>query len=82
MPSSVSSRDRAAPNARVDGATVLMLEHVCAQLPHDYSRRLVRDVGKLKLALGFERDVLDYIERRSGEFPAITPPANKSSDSR
>ena len=75
MPNPVSSRNSPGPNATaVDGETTLMLEHVCAQLPHDYSRRLVRDVANLKIALGFERDVLDYIERRSGEYPAITPP--------
>ena len=81
MPTSLSSRDRAVPNVSVNGATVLMLEHVCAQLPHDYSRHLVRNVARLKLALGFERDVLDYIERRSGEFPAITPATKKNGDS-
>ena len=78
MPTPVSPRDHAVPNASATGATVLLLEQVCAQLPHDYSRRLVRDVARLKLALGFERDVLDYLERRSGEYPAIAPATSKS----
>ena len=65
-----TSRGRT-PNGGLDGEISLLLEQVCAQLPHDYTRQLLRDVVRLKLELGFERDVRDYLKRRSGEYPAI-----------
>lgn len=61
-----------APNASIDGDIELLLDRVCAQLPHDYTKRLVRDVVRLKLSMGFEGSVRDYLKRRSGEFPAVT----------
>jgi hypothetical protein len=64
-------RDSAAPNAPVEGDIALLLELVCARLPHDYTRQLVRDVVRLKLELGFEGDVRDYLKRRSGDYPAL-----------
>jgi hypothetical protein len=63
----------APPNATDPGEIDVLLEHVCARLPHDYSRRLVRDVVRLKLALGYEGAVRDYLTRRSGEYPAVEP---------
>lgn len=67
-------RDGGAPNASLDTDIALRLERVCAQLPHDYTRQLVRDIVRLKLELGFEGDVRDYLERRSGEYPAVPAP--------
>ena len=64
--------DTSAPNASIDGDIELLLDRVCAQLPHDNTKRLVRDVGRLKLSMGFEGSVRDYLKRRSGEFPAVT----------
>ena len=61
-----------APNGSVEADLTVLLDRVCAQLPHDYTRQLVRDVVRLKLSMGFEGSVRDYLKRRSGEFPAIT----------
>jgi len=71
MADSLSRRNRGAPNAAVDSDTALLLECVCAQLSNDYARQLVRDVVRLKLELGFDGEVRDYLKRRSGEYPAI-----------
>lgn len=68
-----SRRTMAAPNGGVDGEIAMLLERVCARLPHDYTRQLVRDVVRLKLEMGFEGDVRDYLKRRSGEHPVIRP---------
>ena len=65
------SRHTDAPNAGLDGDIALLLERVCSSLTHDYTRQLVRDVVRLKLAMGFEGDVRDYLKRRSGEYPAV-----------
>ena len=54
-----------------DSDIARLLDRVCAQLPHDYTRQLVRDVVRLKLEMGFEGDVRDYLKRRSGEYPAV-----------
>jgi hypothetical protein len=62
------------PNGGVDGEIAMLLERVCARLPHDYTRQLVRDVVRLKLEMGFEGDVRDYLKRRSGDFPAVPAP--------
>jgi hypothetical protein len=71
MASYATRRGSTTPNEKVDGDIALLLERVCAKLPHDYTRQLVRDVVRLKLELGFEGDVRDYLKRRSGEFPSI-----------
>jgi len=63
--------ETSAPNATIDGDIELLLDRVCAQLPHDYTKQLVRDVVRLKLSMGFEGSVRDYLKRRSGEFPAV-----------
>ena len=63
--------ETSAPNASIDGEIALLLDRVCAQLPHDYTKQLVRDVVRLKLSMGFEGSVRDYLKRRSGEFPAV-----------
>ena len=73
MPTPVPRRSRPAPNDASASDIALLLERVCAQLPHAYTRRLVRDVVRLKLELGFEGDVREYLQRRSGEFPAVDP---------
>lgn len=65
-------RTSSMPNGTFDGDLALLLERVCAKLPHDYTRQLVRDVVRMKLELGFEGDVRDYLKRRSGEYPAIS----------
>ena len=64
--------DTSAPNGGIDGDIALLLDRVCAQFPHDYTKQLVRDVVKLKLSMGLEGPVLAYLKRRSGEFPAVT----------
>ena len=64
-------RATAAPNAGLDGDSALLLERVCSRLPNDYARQLVRDVVRLKLEMGFDGDVVDYLKRRSGEHPAV-----------
>jgi len=71
MATPVARRDGGAPNASLDADIALLLERVCARLPHDYTRQLVRDVVRLKLELGFDGDVRDYLKRRSGEYPAV-----------
>jgi len=71
MADSVSRRRRLAPNAGSDGEIDLLLERVCAQLRNEYTRQLLRDVVRLKLELGFEGDVRDYLKKRSGEHPTI-----------
>jgi hypothetical protein len=69
----VSRRGRGTPNAAaVDDDIALLLERVCAKLPHDYTRRLVRDVVRLKMELGFDQDVREYLKRRSGEYAAVS----------
>jgi len=60
-----------APNGSFDRDIATLLESVCAKLPHDYTRRLVRDVVRQKLEMGFEGEVVDYLKRRSGEYPAV-----------
>lgn len=59
------------PNAGLDGHIALLLERVCARLPNDYARHVVRGVVRLKLEMGFEGEVREYLERRSGEHAAI-----------
>ena len=59
------------PNAGLDGHIALLLERVCARLPNDYARQVVRGVVRLKLEMGFEGEVREYLERRSGEYAAI-----------
>jgi len=68
----MTRRSALAPNGSVDADIAKLLERVCAQLPHDYTRRLVRDVVRLKLEMGFEGDVRNYLKRRSGEFAAVS----------
>jgi hypothetical protein len=65
----------------VDADLAVLLDQVCAKLPHDYTRRLVRDVVRLKLEMGFVVEVRDYLERRSGEYPAISALATSHADS-
>ena len=74
MANPVAQRRLAAPNAGFEGEIALLLERVCARLPHDYTRQLVRDVVRLKLEMGFEDSVRDYLKRRSGEYPIVTAP--------
>ena len=64
-------RGNSAPNARLNGDIAVLLDRVCAKLPNDYTRQLVRDVVRLKLEMGFEGDVRAYLKRRSGEYPAV-----------
>ena len=71
MPDTVSRRGRAVPNAVSGGEIDLMLDRVCSRLRNDYARQLVRDVVRLKLEMGFESDVRDYLKKRSGEYPAF-----------
>ena len=71
MATPVSRRRDVAPNGSMNGDIAMLLDRVCESLPHDYTRQLVRDVVRLKLALGFEGDVRDYLKRRSGEYPAV-----------
>ena len=65
------SRRRVVPNAGSGGEIDLLLDHVCSRLRNDYTRQLVRDVVRLKLEMGFESDVRDYLKKRSGEHPVI-----------
>lgn len=71
MSTAATRHEASAPNGGIDGDLAVLLDRVCAQLPHDYTKQLVRDVVRLKLSMGFEGSVRDYLERRSGEFPAI-----------
>jgi hypothetical protein len=59
------------PNASPNGDIAVLLDRVCSNLTHDYTRQLVRDVVRLKLEMGLEGDVRDYLKRRSGEYPAF-----------
>ena len=68
------------PNAGVAADIAVLLERVCAQLPHDYTRQLVRDIVRLKLEMGFEGDVRDYLKRRSGGHPVVAPPSEPGRD--
>ena len=80
MVNPVSRRRNAAPNGGCDGDIALLLERVCSRLPHDYTRQLVRDVVRLKLEMGFDGEVRDYLKRRSGEHAAVPtgPPGEKA----
>jgi hypothetical protein len=71
MTAPVNRRESSAPNEDAEPDIALLLDRVCAQLPHEYTKQLVRDVVRLKLAMGFEREVRSYLKRRSGEYPAI-----------
>ena len=71
MNTRVPLRGDSVPNA--DAELTKMLDQVCAQLPHDYTRQLVRGVVRLKIEMGFVADVREYLQRRSGEYPAISP---------
>ncbi|HUQ80312.1 MAG TPA: hypothetical protein VM076_04215 [Gemmatimonadaceae bacterium] len=71
MADPVARRRLVAPNAGFEGDIALLLERVCSRLPHDYTRQLVRDVVRLKLEMGFEDSVRDYLKRRSGEYPVV-----------
>jgi hypothetical protein len=69
--SSVPQRDDSPPNDSDDAEIPVLLERVCASLPSEFTRRLVRDVVRMKLEFGLEGEVRDYLKRRSGEYPAI-----------
>ena len=75
MSEAVPRRDPSTPNAHVDGQIdddlAVLLDRVCEQLPNNYTKQLVRDVARLKLWLGFEGSVRDYLTRRSGEYAAV-----------
>lgn len=71
MSTSVSRQDSSAPNVQIDADLAVLLDRVCEQLPHDYTKQLVRDVARLKLWLGYEGSVRDYLTRRSGEYAAL-----------
>ena len=58
----------------------MLLDRVCSTLPHDYTRQLVRDVVRLKLELGLDGEVRDYLKRRSGEYPAVPTLAHHTRD--
>jgi hypothetical protein len=72
------SRRRVVPNAGSGGEIDLLLDHVCSRLRNDYTRQLVRDVVRLKLEMGFESDVRDYLKKRSGDHPAIPQISRRS----
>ena len=76
----ISRRGRGAPNAALDNDTALLLDRVCARLPHDYTRQLVRDVVRLKMELGLDREVRAYLKRRSGEHPAMPAPIDHADE--
>jgi len=71
MSETVTRHDSSAPNGHIDADLAVLLDRVCEQLPHDYTKQLVRDVVRLKLWLGFEGSVRDYLMRRSGEHAAV-----------
>jgi len=75
MNEAVPRRDPSTPNVHVDGQIdddlAVLLDRVCEQLPNNYTKQLVRDVARLKLWLGFEGSVRDYLTRRSGEYAAV-----------
>ncbi len=70
MSETVTRHDSSAPNGHIDADLAVLLDRVCEQLPHDYTKQVVRDFGRLKLWLGFEGSVRDYVKRRSGEYAA------------
>jgi len=70
-PSNPPRRSSPVPNAILNSDIAVLLDRVCSHLPHGYTRQLVRDVVRLKLELGFDGDVRDYLKRRSGEYPAV-----------
>ena len=72
MADSLWRRARVVPPLRSNADIDLLLEHVCAGLRNDYTRQLVRDVVRLKLEMGFDNDVRDYLKRRTGEHQAIS----------
>ena len=72
MNTTVAPQDNTAPNGCIDTDLAVLLERVCEQLPNDYTKQLVRDVGRLKLWMGFEGSVRDYVKRRSGEYAAVS----------
>jgi hypothetical protein len=78
MPDSFSRRGRVVPNGGPGGEIDLLLDHVCSRLRNDFTRQLVRDVVRLKLEMGFESDVRDYLKKRSGEYPAFRKPTSDS----
>jgi hypothetical protein len=75
MSETVIRHDSSAPNGHVDGHIdddlAVLLDRVCEQLPNNYTKQLIRDVARLKLWLGFEGSVRDYLTRRSGEYAAV-----------
>ena len=71
MSETVPRHDASAPNGRIDDDLAVLVDRVCEQLPNDYTKQLVRDVARLKLWLGFEGSVRDYLTRRTGEYPAV-----------
>ena len=75
-----SRRISVAPNAILNGDIAMLLDRVCSTLPHDYTRQLVRDVVRLKLELGLDGEVRDYLKRRSGEYPAVPTLARHTRD--
>ncbi len=72
MSTTVARHEGTMPNGRIDADLAVLLERVCEQLPHDYAKQLVRDVGRLKLWMGYEGSVRDYLKRRSGDYPAVS----------
>ena len=72
MSETVTRHDTSAPNGHIDDDLAVLLDRVCEQLPHDYTKQLIRDVARLKLWLGFEGSVRDYVTRRSGEYAAVS----------
>ncbi len=72
MSETVTRHDTSAPNGHIDDDLAVLLDRVCEQLPHDYTKQLLRDVVRLKLWLGFEGSVRDYLTRRSGEHAAVS----------
>jgi len=72
MGTTVAQHEASMPNGRIDADLAVLLEQVCERLPHDYSKQLVRDVGRLKLWMGYEGSVRDYLKRRSGDYPAVS----------
>jgi len=84
MSEAVPRRDPSTPNAHVDGQIdddlAVLLDRVCEQLPNNYTKQLVRDVARLKLWLGYEGSVRDYLTRRSGEYPAVPMAQERAKD--
>ena len=72
MSESVTRHDTSAPNGCIDADLAVLLDRVCEQLPNDYTKQLVRDFGRLKLWMGYEGSVRDYLQRRSGEYAAVS----------